>query len=409
MTVVFLNPVATLGGAERCLVDVLAVLRAARPGVGLHLIAGADGPLLDEARRAGATAAVVPLPAAAGGLGESQLVLNGGGRLARTAGLLAQAARAAVGVPGYLRRLRRAVGRARPALVHSNGMKTHLLAGYAAPPGVPVVWHLHDFVSTRPVLGRWLRRLARPPAVAVANSEAVAADARAALPGVRVEAVYNGVDTDRFSPGPGDGAGLDRLAGLSPAPPGTVRAGLVATYARWKGQEVFVDAAAAAADRLRGVRFYLVGGPQYATAGSQWTEAELRQRVAAGGLAGRCGLVPFQPDPRPVYRGLDVVVHASTRPEPFGLTIAEAMACGRAVVVTLAGGAAELATDGVDAVGVPPGDVAALAEALVRLGGDPALRAALGAAARATAVARFDRRRMGGHLLRVYDSLVPSW
>ena len=64
------------------------------------------------------------------------------------------------------------------------------------------------------------------------------------------------------------------------------------------------------------------------------------------------GFVPFVEDPVPVYRALDVVLHASTQPEPFGLTVVEAMACGRAVVVSAAGGAAELFTDGVDALGV---------------------------------------------------------
>ena len=49
-------------------------------------------------------------------------------------------------------------------------------------------------------------------------------------------------------------------------------------------------------------------------------------------------------------RALDVVVHASTQPEPFGLVIAEAMACGRAVVVSSGGGAAEIVTPGEDAL-----------------------------------------------------------
>jgi glycosyltransferase involved in cell wall biosynthesis len=229
------------------------------------------------------------------------------------------------------------------------------------------------------------------------------------LPGVRVETVYNGIDTSYFTPGTAGGCDLDALAGLSPTPAGTLRVGLVATYARWKGQDVFIDAAGDAARAgLAGVRFYIVGGPVYTTAGSQWTDAELRERIAACGLEGLCGLVPFQSELAPVYRALDVVVHASTRPEPFGRTIAEAMACGRAVVVALAGGAAELVTDGRDAVGVAPGDAAALAAAITRLCRDPEARTVLGVAARATAVARFDRGVMGGELLRVYDSLGVS-
>jgi len=89
-------------------------------------------------------------------------------------------------------------------------------------------------------------------------------------------------------------------------------------------------------------------------------------------------------------RALDVVVHASTQPEPFGLVIAEGMASGRAVIVSRAGGAEELVTDGVDALSHTPGDVADLAQSLERLIADPALRARLGAAARQSALRQFD-------------------
>jgi len=78
-------------------------------------------------------------------------------------------------------------------------------------------------------------------------------------------------------------------------------------------------------------------------------------------IENRVGFVPFQDNPADVYRALDIVVHASTKPEPFGRTIVEAMACGKPVIAAQTGGAAELFTHDHDAVGVPPGDPAALA------------------------------------------------
>ena len=93
-------------------------------------------------------------------------------------------------------------------------------------------------------------------------------------------------------------------------------------------------------------------------------------------------------------RALDVVVHASTRPEPFGLVIAEAMACGRAVITSGTGGAGELVRDGVDAVTHRPGDAVDLASRIERLAADAALRARLGRAARDTAERRFDAARL---------------
>ena len=115
-----------------------------------------------------------------------------------------------------------------------------------------------------------------------------------------------------------------------------------------------------------------------------------------------CRVVPFQTRIEDVYRALDVVVHASTRPEPFGRTIVEAMATGRPVVACREGGATELFTDGSDAVGVPPRNEEALANAIVALVSDSERRRAIGAAARESAVLRFCRPRLAGQVLRLY-------
>src|SRR5262249_52281537 len=136
----------------------------------------------------------------------------------------------------------------------------------------------------------------------------------------KIAVVPNAVDTDHFAPGACAGAKLDGLAGLPPAGPDVVRVGLVAAYAQWKGHEGVLDALSRlnAAPRGNGpwVRGYVVGGPIYTTAGSQFTRDGLERRSVALGLAGRVGFIPFQSAPADVYRMLDVVVHASTRPEP---------------------------------------------------------------------------------------------
>jgi glycosyltransferase involved in cell wall biosynthesis len=171
---------------------------------------------------------------------------------------------------------------------------------------------------------------------------------------------------------------------------------------------VFLDAAARlAADRP--VRFYIVGGPIYRTAGSQYSIEELRAAAEARGLGDRVAFAGHQADPASALRALDVAVHASTRPEPFGRVIVEAMACGRPVVAMRHGGAAELFEDGVDALGCPPGDPGALAAAIDRLVADPDLRDRLGAAGRRSVLARFDRRRLADEWAPVYDrAAVPT-
>jgi len=391
-----------VGGAERVL---LAAIRGASEHLAearLEVVLFASGPLEAEARRLGAAVTVVPLPASLAGLGDTRLRDNGRRHaMARFEFGWAALGEAPAAI-GFVRRLRAALRRSAPDLIHSNGLKAHAFAALARPRGVKVLWHLHDLLSHRPVMARLLRRLTAGVAGGIAVSEAVRRDAKAVLPRLAISLVRNAVDTDHFAPADRDGAALDRLAALEPAGPGVVRVGLVATYAKWKGQDMFLDALARLPATGPPVRGFVVGGPIYATAGSQFTRAELEQRAAAIGLAGRVGFIPFQTDPADVYRMLDVAVHASIRPEPFGLTVVEAMGCGKPVVVSAAGGALELFTPEHDGLGHPPGDATGLAGAIARLAADPALRARLGANARRTAVESFSQERYGREMAAIY-------
>ena len=130
--------------------------------------------------------------------------------------------------------------------------------------------------------------------------------------------------------------------------------------------------------------------------------------ASRAGLDGQMGFIPFQDDPLPIYRALDVVVHASTLPEPFGLTIAEAMSCGRCVVVSHAGGAAELVRSGIDGFGSVPGSVDSLTEILTDLVRSPGKREQVAQAARQTALRAFDRNRLAGQFLELARSICPN-
>jgi glycosyltransferase involved in cell wall biosynthesis len=412
--VVYLNPIGSIGGGEQVLLACLSGVQQARPEAELHLVVGTEGPLLERAREFGIRVTLLPMPAALSGMGDS--AFRYGRRLRGAWDLFSQAFRAVPPAWRYLRAMRSLLRQLRPTLIHSNGLKTHWIARLSGPRATPVVWHLHDFYSLRPLMARTLNRARRGVAGGIAVSEAVACDARKVLPGLPVAVIPNAVDLTSFSPQAEDGRWLDEAAGWAPAgchgqlaARGTrvVRVGLVATYARWKGHDVFLEAAAralAGSPRLP-LRFYIVGGPIYHTR-AQFTVAELKARAAALGIADRVGFVGFQQDIARVYRSLDLVVHASIHPEPFGLTIAEAMACGKPVIVSRAGGAAELFADGHDAVGVALGDVDGLAAAVRRLAADPDLRRRLGDAARKTATQRFDRGRFGPQVLDAYHQFL---
>jgi glycosyltransferase involved in cell wall biosynthesis len=156
------------------------------------------------------------------------------------------------------------------------------------------------------------------------------------------------------------------------------------------------------------IRAYVIGGPIYRTAGSQYSPGELQSIASALRLDGRVGFTGFINDTAAAIRALDIVVHASVAPEPFGLVVAEAFACGRAVVASRSGGVMEIVRENENALTHSPGDAHDLATALARLAADASLRRALGTAARKTAESSFARNRLAHDLMRVYGSVTRS-
>ena len=156
------------------------------------------------------------------------------------------------------------------------------------------------------------------------------------------------------------------------------------------------------------VRGYIVGGALYQTAGSQLNLQDLSALAGELKLNGRVGFTGFVHDPAAAMRALDIVVHASIEPEPFGRVIVEGMACGRAVIASRAGGVVEIINEGTDALGHKPGDANMLADCIKQLVLDKDLRARLGLAGRRTAELRFDRQRLAGELLPLYQRLAEE-
>ena len=402
MSIVFLSPTGQTGGAEAALHELLAGLRESHPSWSLRLIVASDGPLVARVEALGVPVRIVPFPASLARLGDWGLGRGWWRRLV----FVGRCAGVALPALGYLRRLRGLLRTEAPAVIHTNGLKMHVLGAWAQPRGSAVLWHLHDYAGRRPFTARLLRRYAHRCAAVVANSKSVADDLRQICgDAIAIHPVWNAVDLERFSP-VGARLDLDAASGL-PAVDGILRIGLVATFARWKGHETFLKALAALPSSLP-IRGYIVGGPVYETSGSQVSLAELRALVSSLGLDSRVGFTGFVQDSATAMRALDVVVHASTDPEPFGLVIAEAMACGKPVIASRAGGAAELTEPGVNALGYEPGDAAALARCIETLARDAGLRQRLGTAGRSTAERSFSRRRMTAELTAIYQSVASA-
>jgi glycosyltransferase involved in cell wall biosynthesis len=296
--------------------------------------------------------------------------------------------------------LYRVFRRERPTIAHLHLTKARVLGGIAARlAGVPVVletFHGTLFdgyfgrVKTRILLGVE-RLIARLMDGIIAISDRVAADlvARRVAPADRIQVVPLGLDLGRFE----TPAATGRLRAALGVDAGTPLVGAVARLVPIKGLQTFVEAAAIVVGAEPRARFAIVGdGPE---------RPALERQVKALALADHLTMLGWRRDVADLYPDLDVVVQPSLN-EGTPLTLIEAMAAGRAVVATRVGGVPDLVTDGADGVLVPAGNAPALAEAVVRLLGDPQQRRRLGEAARHTARRRFSSDRLVSDMDALY-------
>jgi glycosyltransferase involved in cell wall biosynthesis len=180
----------------------------------------------------------------------------------------------------------------------------------------------------------------------------------------------------------------------------------VARITPWKGQDVFLRAMAAVLERHPGTVALLLGAPGDEV--GERFQRELEALVDELGIGDRVVFAGARRDIPEVLALADVVVHCSTTPEPFGRVIVEAMAAGRAVVGADAGGVPEIIDAGITGVLVPPGDPAALADAVSDLLDDPAAAAAMAARAQAAVEERFSIETHARAVCAVYDEVLAG-
>lgn len=190
-------------------------------------------------------------------------------------------------------------------------------------------------------------------------------------------------------PGPGDRAAARAALGL-----GTddLAVGIVAALRPEKAHDLLLRACARLAPAHPGLRVVLIG--------SGAREAELRALADALGIAGRTVFAGFRDDVPALLPALDVTCLTSVQ-ETYPISVLEAMAAARPVVMTDPEGVPEIVLDGRTGYVVPVGDEDALADRLARLLADPELRAGMGAAGRERAEREFPLERT----LRRYEQL----
>lgn len=391
----YLTHTGELGGAEIALLNLVRALDGNRycPVVLLF----SDGPLGDLLRKSGIETHVLAL--------DEALVKT------RKDALGAKSLLRVFSVWKLLRfslRLATRIRELRVDLVHTNSLKADVIGGVAARLArIPSVWHVRDRIAAdylpMPVV-RTFRALARVlPCRIIANSAATGRTLASTvlLPGSlplpraprQVHVVHDGLCPEQFS-----------CEAKEPEQEGPV-VGLVGRISPWKGQHVFLNAAARVRRRFPAVRFQLIGAALFS---EQSYEAELQELARSLSLDPPVEFLGFRTDVPQLIAQLDILVHASTIGEPFGQVVIEGMASGKPVVATNGGGVPEIVQDGVTGILVPMDDAPSLAEAICRLLSDPGAAVRMGRCGRKRVLEHFTIAQTADRVEAVYDSLLSA-
>jgi glycosyltransferase involved in cell wall biosynthesis len=294
--------------------------------------------------------------------------------------------------------LRRIIAEKQVKLVHTNIRVGHDREGIIAArlTGRPCVCHVRHFES----LGWFDRRLAALASRFIYISEAVQrSHLESGVPCRKGLVVYNGLDVPTFV------RALDPEKGRESLNLGAddLVVGIVGRLDAWKGQEVFLRAMAQVGDVVPQAKGIVVGEVAAEHPGYLDVLLALRNELA---LADRVVFSGFRMDVPVVMSALDILVLASTSPEPFGRVLIEAMAAGKPVVATDAGAAREIIEDGVQGLLVPPGESEAMARAIIYLlthGGTAIL---MGQKGQARVRERFSAQQYADNVQSVYRELL---
>lgn len=370
----FVQSTTELGGAEKVLLNLIEGNQDLRDRSVIVTLGFGDGDLPDRLRQAGASVVELKM-----------------GRLSQPWKL-----------PPILQAIRRVAREAGVKVVIGNGTHPQVVAGVAARlAGARAAFMIHAIYPYPLQRNGLVEALALigPCDMAIAVSDAARQAIAALKPRTPTRLVHNG--TPLLEVSAADAQQARRELG---ATEGDVLIGCFGRLQRWKGQDVFVDAAGQIARQDARARFVVVGG---ATFGMEPEYFEGLKRTARDlGLGDRLVFTGFRSDVPRLMAACDVVCHTSRVPEPFGLVVVEAMALGRPMIATRGGGPSEIIADESHGILVAPGDPAALGQALSGLLADPDRRRRIGAAGQARIRAEFSIQASAGKLVRCLDELA---
>jgi len=284
--------------------------------------------------------------------------------------------------PQLVDEIRAAATRVRPDLIHGNSLAIGRLTG---PVGVelriPATAHLRDVVG---LSQRAVDQLNANRGLLAVSSAVRDFHATQGVDPARMHVVYNGIDASRYGRDTSGG----RLKEEFRMPPEAFLIGTIGQICLRKGQDIFAKAAGLAAPGMPNSHFLLIGERHSEKTETALYDEAISFEFAMAGLKHRFHRLGNRSDVGDLLPQIDLVVHCA-RQEPFGRVLLEAAAAQRPIIATRVGGTEELLVDGESAVLLAPNEPRALADAMVRLRGDPAFCSRLAAAARNRVVSLF--------------------
>ena len=293
-------------------------------------------------------------------------------------------------------RLSRLVKQLKPDVIHAHDPHGVAMAALAltmgggsrtASPSPPLVASRRvDFHMKGNALSRWkYRQVDCFVCASDAIRNMVIADG---VPAERAVTIHEGIDLEHAAAAPP--ADLHAELWLPHHAP---IVGNVAALVPHKGQRHLVDAAAVVVRQVPDARFVIAGEGEL--------RPQLERQIRDHGLEKHVFLAGFRPDILSIHKAFDLFVMSSVT-EGLGTSLLDAMACGKPIVATTAGGMPEVVADGETGLLVPPRDDQALAAAIVTLLKDEPRRRAMGEAGERRVRERFSAERMVQNTLDLY-------
>lgn len=343
--ILFLHAGAEMYGADKVMLDLIKRLDKSKYTP--FVILPTSGVLVDALKDAGVSVTVMPYPIMRRKYFNPKGVIQYGINLVK-----------------YTNKIVKFAKEHNIKLIHTNTAATLEGCFVSRRLKIPQLWSIHEIIVNPKIMYQFTSKLiAKYSNITITDSNAVKKhlDASGYFKNGDVKVIYNGVDSERFTPD----ISCDYLYDEWKIPRNSKVIGMMGRVNSWKGQADFLKAANIIMDQNPDVYTVFVGS---AFEGEEWREKELAKAISESPHKDRIINKGYRTDSEAIYKLYDVFVLPSTNPDPLPTVVLEAMSTGKPIVGYKHGGVCEMVKEdynGLLAEVCNPSDLAAKIEKLL--------------------------------------------